>query len=270
MKATLGIILIVLLLVLGSSPFRNYVTIKTANPAMIKLAQQAQMTTKGELVFLKSNPELVSTESTLKANCPDLHGVGWAGCYNFATNRMYLLNMPSNLRPELVQAAAYETLHPIYASIKSVALDKQITTNYALLSNSGITSQFATETNNEPIAGDSELFSLLGTEAYTALNKGLSSYYGPYFTNLQAVEDDGNYVTNTLTNYKAQMAALSSKIGQEQTVAQGWYNASNGDDSNYQTYVTDNALANNWITQYNNLRDEANNLGNEYNTQLGR
>ena len=273
-------IVAIIVLVLGAIAYpqlNNYLTIRNANPEMVKLAKQADMTRRGELIFLKTNPQLVESETALKADCPEFKGNGWAGCYSASANdpttgRIYLLDMPADLHQILVATAAYEMLHPVYAKIHTPALDSMIQSNYnspTIQADTVATADFAELTAGEPSPGDDELFSLLLVYDYQNLSGDLQNAYTPYLSNPAAVETDNNYVTATVAGYKSQISSLNTTIAADDAAAQSWYNASSGDDSAYQTYIQDNNTANGLIDQANALVSTANALVNEYNSQLG-
>lgn len=120
-------------------PVADQVTIWTADPAMVSLAQQADMTRQGELLFLRTQPQLVSDsemESDCASNTAANNSAGFIeqGCYDPAANRIYLREMPSQLSSMEVVTAAYEMLHVVYANLvqqgDGTVLNQSIEANY--------------------------------------------------------------------------------------------------------------------------------------------
>jgi hypothetical protein len=289
---------LIVLLVIASGPIGDEITIKTANPAMVKLAQQSGMSRQGELIFLKTKPQLVSDsqmESDCSANTAANNSDGFIeqGCYDPTSNRIYIREMPSDLYSLEVSTAAYEMLHPVYISIynsgQGSAIDKSIETNYQEINDSFLNSQVANFAKTEPGAKDLELFSLIGT-GYSNISDDLANYYQPYFSNIGDSISANNQVTQLFQSDLSQLTQLNSTLNTDNNDINStysnatsayndsvsWANAGNAYEDNYNyniysqdynIYTQDITDYNNTVSQYNQVLQDYNNLISEYNGQ---
>lgn len=283
-----GAILAIIILAIAIPQIPNQVTIADANPTMVKLAQQAGMSKKGELIFLRTNPQLVS-DSELAQHCPDAtennDGFIEQGCYvpnqsDPSTGRIYLRQMPSALYNLEVTTAAYEMLHPAYISLTTsdnssgaaplnAAIEAGFNQNASDSTLTSLVSEFA---KTEPSDRDLELFSILGTE-YSNLPASLTSYYAPYFTHINVNVTDNDQIFSLFQNDENQLNQLQQTIKQDDDLANtayadsvSWANVGNQyeDDYNYNIYSNDIDDENNAINQYNSLLTTYNTLVTEY------
>jgi hypothetical protein len=279
-----------LLVLLGSvsGPISDYFTIKNASPTMLKLAQDAGMTRRGKLIFLRSNPQLVSDPDLAKV-CSSAqtnnNGFIEQGCFvpnqsDPTTGRIYIRQMSSELYSLEVSTAAYEMLHPAYISLTEqsdggAALNKAIESNLASLSDDQLAAQVANFAKTEPGARDLELFSILGT-GYSNISSDLAAYYAPYLTNLSTVVSLNDQVSQLFQNDVAQLKQLEDSINKADANANtayrnsaSWARAGNQyeDDYNYNIYKHDIELENSYVDQYNTLLDQYKVLVDEYNGQ---
>ena len=140
-----------------SKPIENYYTLKNADPQMVRLAKDANMSRQGELVFLQTNPQL-DTPAQFIRDCTTANsnriGTAVLGCYVPDINRIYILQMPKELYAAEVNTAAYEMLHPVYLDYsqpKLNQLDRLIESSYKSLSaNPSLSNQVAMFTKTEP------------------------------------------------------------------------------------------------------------------------
>lgn len=270
-----------------SEPVADYLTIAHANPAMLKLAHESGMTRKGELLFLRTNPQFVSDEQ-MSQDCPSLaqstNSTGFIlqGCYipnqsTPSTGSIYLRQMPSDLYNLEVVTAAYEMLHAAYYNIAdSKAVDQNIESNYLGLDDptaSNLVDEFA---KTEPGARDLELFSILGTQDYDSLDTTLQGYYKLYLSNPDTVVSDNTQVANMFQNDKNQLQQLQNTINTDTDNANiayqdsvSWANVGNQyeDDYNYNIYSQDIDNANAAVDQYNTVLQAYNTLVAEYDGQ---
>ena len=281
-----------------SGPIKDEITIKTANPTMIKLAQESGMSRKAELIFLRTKPQLV-TSSQMASDCSEntaannSNGFVEQGCYDPKINRIYILRMPSELYNVEVSTAAYEMLHPVYISIynsgSGSALDNAIETNYQSINDAFLNSQVSNFAITEPGDTDLELFSLLGTN-YSNLTQNLANYYQPYFDNIEETIAANDQVTqlfqsdlgqlNQLTSsmntyYNAAITAISdanTEYGYSVSWADAGYQSE--DDYYYNIYSQDFNIFSqdrtdfiNTANQYNQILQTYNYLVAEYNGQ---
>ena len=103
-RRTLTIIaaLVIVGIVILWRPITDQITLASADPKMVQLANDAGMSRKGEVLFLRTKPQLDSDTQILN-DCPALakaingNGGILQGCYDPVNNRIYLRQMPSNL-----------------------------------------------------------------------------------------------------------------------------------------------------------------------------
>jgi hypothetical protein len=299
------VVIIVVCVVLGIVIFWNQLTdwyvIATGNPTIVKLAQEADMTTRGEVLFLQMDPELVSdsdmeTDCSSNAAANNSNGFIEQGCYipnqnDPTTGKIYLREMPSDYHNLEVVTAAYELLHPVYASLvqsgQETPLNASIESNFKSNEDSNLDTQVANFAKTEPQARDDELFSLLGTE-YPGISSDLLSYYSPYFgDSLETVSTLNSQIFTAYNNDQSQLTQLQTTITNDDNTANQalsdantayydsttWADVGNQaeDTRNYDIYVQDfniykNDIAdeNDTIDQYNALIDKTNTLITEY------
>jgi hypothetical protein len=274
--------LILLACLFAYQPISDQLTIWTADPTMVNLAQQADMTRQGELLFLRTDPQLVS-DSDMETYCAsnaaanNSNGFIEQGCYDPQANRIYLREMPSQLSDMEVSTAAYEMLHVVYQNLvhagDGTALNQAIEDNYTQINDSNLNTQVANFAKTEPGARDEELFSLLGT-GYTSISSSLYNYYGSYFTDTSTIVSDNNQVLTTFQSDQSQLNQLQGTIKADTAQANtayydsvSWANVGNAYENqrNYNIYTSDFNATNNVIDQYNQLLQQYNTLVTEYN-----
>lgn len=271
----------------------DYMTLSSANPALVQLAKDSGMSKRGEILFLRTDPRIESgTKFSQDCSASTSNNIGFSvlGCYIPGTNRIYLLSMPADLYDEEVATAAYETLHPIYISLSgdnSSALNLAIEANYkaVVIDSSSCTedipSQVAGFSKTEPGARDNELFSLLGTKC-NHLSPALSAYYAPYFTDIglavvdnqsidnifQGLQSQLNQIQVTINNYDsdANTSLGSANIAYDNSVR--WADAGNAyeDNYNYNVYVQDFNIYKQDVSDENTAIDQYNSTIAEYNS----
>lgn len=293
---TLVIVGIIVLVAVLHRPVDNYITIHTANQTMVKLAQNAGMSTEGEVLFLRTKPQLV-TDSQMESDCSsntaasNSDGFIEQGCYDPTTNRIYIRKVPSDLYNLEVSTAAYEMLHPVYLSIynsgQGTALDQAIESNYKAINDSFLNTQVANFAKTEPGDRDLELFSLLGT-GYSNLSNNLANYYVPYFNNIAETVYANNAVTQLFQNDVTQLNQLNTTINSDDNNTNNEYATANvayndsvswANEGNqyedtynyniytqdYNTYSQDINQENSDINQYNQVLQSYNTLVTQYN-----
>lgn len=263
-------------------PVANYLVFKHANPAMKALAEQAGMSRQGELVFLRSDPQLatdaqMSTDCAGNAAANNKNGFIEQGCYvpnrhNSARGHIFIRQMPSNLYNEEIVTAAYEMLHSVYLSKNSSQLVQAIETNYATIHSASLNAQVVNFASTEPGYRDLELFSLLGTQ-YVSLSPALEAYYAPYFSNRTLTVENYTRVTTLFQNEQSQLTKLQAAVATEASAANqayadsvAWAKAGNAAEDSYDYTIYKNYVAeeNANINQYNLLSKAYNALVTEY------
>lgn len=265
----------------------DYAVLKNADPTIVALAQQAGMSRKGELVFLRAKPQLVSDDQ-MRSDCADnaaannKNGFIEQGCFvpnarNHATGRIFIRKMPPNLYDQEIVTATYEMLHSVYFSVsasrQASALVQAIENNYNTVHNPALDSQIVNFAKTEPGYRDLELFSLLGTE-YAKLSPDIESFYAPYFVSRTLTVDSYGRVSAIFQNEQNQLNQLrltrASDEGKANTAyadSLAWAKQGNAyeDTYNYNIYKNYIAQENAIIDQYNQLSQEYNTLVTEYN-----
>ncbi len=261
--------------------------LKTANPAMITLAKRAGMSRQGELIFLQSDPKVVS-DTQMEQYCAgnaasnNRNGFIEQGCYvpnsyNPTTGHIYIRQMPTDLYDQEVVTAAYEMLHAVYfkwtVNGQQSQLVQMIENNYKTTHNQSLEAQVANFAKTEPGYRDLELFSLLGTE-YLNLSSGLSNFYAPYFSNRNLTITSFTKTKALFQNYQLQLQQLQSDITRYDNLANKAYSGSvawarvgnaREDTYDYNIYKEYVSLENTAINQYNSLVSDYNALVTEYN-----
>jgi len=288
----LSLLAIIILIAVVYTPLSNYLIIKTANPTMVKLAQQAGMSREGELLFLRTKPQLV-TDSQMESDCSsntaasNADGFIEQGCYSPTTNRIYIRKMPTDLYSLEVATAAYEMLHPVYISLTNSgagkALNASIEANYKTINDANLNQQVANFNKTEPGEIDLELFSLLGT-GYSSLTSDLNNYYSPYFSDISKTVAANNQVYQLFQSDAGQLNSLNDSYNQYQNLAnkansdansayQYSVDAANNGDAyynnyNYNIYKQDIAAYNSDVETINNTASQFNSLLNDYNNLI--
>ena len=280
----LGLILAITLGTIGLVELQHFLdwrTVTTADPAMAALADQAGMSQKGRLAFLRTHPQLVS-DAQMQAACAsntaanNSNGFIEQGCFVPTENRIYIRKMPTDLHNLEISTAAYEMLHPVYLSLhrssRAAALDGAIEANFTALHDANLNAQVANFAKTEPGARDLELFSLLAT-GYSNLSTDLAAYYAPYFDNIGATVSANNHVLQLFRADQAQLNQLQVQIKHYDDLANStyaasvrWANLGNQakDDYYYNLYKQYISQENTAVGQYNQLLQVYNALATEY------
>lgn len=247
---------------------------------MKSLAAQAGLARKGELIFLRTNPKLVSA-SQLAGDCNVKSGSNFIeqGCFvvdSGGRERIYLRQMPSDLQAVEIVTAGHEMLHAAYASLNQSTqknVDQEVASEYKTLNNKALQARMADYSKTEPGAQDNELHSILGTE-FSSLPAALENYYSQYFTNRSLVVGAHNQINQKFAGLKAQLDQQQASVKADEATANALYNQSasaaaagdaRGDSYYYQRYGQEVNLVNQLIGQYNQTTDQYNALAAEYN-----
>lgn len=262
--------------------FIDWEVLKGASPTMVSLADEAGMSPKGKLAFLRTHPQFVS-DTQMEAACAsntaanNSNGFIEQGCFVPTENRIYIRKMPSDLHNLEISTAAYEMLHPVYLSLhrssRGSALDAAIESNFAKIHDTNLDAQVANFAKTEPGARDLELFSLLAT-GYSHISSDLAVYYAPYFDNIGATLAANNQVFQLFKTDQEQLNQLQAQIKRYDSLANAAYGTSvrwahAGDQSkddfyyiSYKQYIAQENMA---VGQYNQLLQVYNALATEYN-----
>ena len=219
--------MLVILAVILWQPIANWLTISSANPEMVELARNAGMSEKGMLIFLRTNPQLETSEQ-FSIDCSVEAGEPELGCYDPNTNRIYILDMPIELYDQKVNTAAHEMLHAVYFGDKEIVLSNiigPVLENYNSLSNDttlarriGAYMEDDSDTNTQYI----ELFSILGTE-YSNLSTSLTALYNPYFLDISKTVRANDHIIEIFQSYLDQINQLAALIEQDDINANNAY-----------------------------------------------
>jgi hypothetical protein len=281
------------------TPISNYWIISTADQGMVSLAQQANMSTEGEVKFLQMNPELVSN-SEMASLCSIskstvTEGFVEQGCYIPSSNepekgKIYIREMPTELKSMEVVTAAHELLHPVYfellKSMDASTLNTVLENNFTANISENLNSRMATYAQIEPEYRSHELFSILGTE-YGNVSTDLMAYYSPYFNDSLGSVVAAN--TKTYSVFEANISKLKAIKDEIQNLSDlaakqlesadyayycstTWARVGNAYENtrNYNIYVQLLNSYKSYITQQNSKVDEYNSLLDQANTLLAQ
>lgn len=261
----------------GLGPIRDSMTLRSADPAMKALALAAGLNHNGELVFLRTHPQLDSI-AQMMTDCPNKSskdGYVEQGCFDPASNRINIRDMPNDLKKVEIVTAAHEMLHAAYAqdsSSQRQSIDKKVERQLPAVQDSALHSRLSEYAKLEPGARDNELHSILGTE-YGQLQPALTAYYGQYFTDRSNVVAANTAVDSLFKNDKNQIVSAENSINQNETAAKSLYSQSvaagrsgnaGADDYYYNQYNAKIDTINRQIDHYNQLITQYNTFASEY------
>jgi hypothetical protein len=261
--------------------------IRTSDPTMVSLANEAGMNFNGKVKFLRTHPELV-TDSEMTTDCAEnaaannSNGFIEQGCYvpdknNPATGQIYIREMPQDFHSLEVSTASYEMLHAVYLSEvesgQKKTLDAAIEANYQSLVDDDLRTQVAGFAKTEPNDRDLELFSLLLT-GYSGVTSDLTAYADPYFDDLNLTVEANQQALKVFQDDETKLAQLQTSItnwanSANQALALAntayrnsvsWAEVGNAyqNDRNYNIYVQDYNAYSQDIDQENSAIDQYN------------
>jgi hypothetical protein len=278
--AALVIIAIIIIAgIFAYQPISDHFTLAGASPTMKSLAHEAGMSHKGELIFLRTDPQLVSS-SELATDCNENNSGGMIeqGCFvvDGSGKHIYLRKMASDLHAVEIVTAAHEMLHAAYANLGQSAknrVDKKLNKQYQSLNNKSLRARMAEYAKTEPGEKDNELHSILGTE-FSPLSASLETYYSQYFTDRGKVVAANKSTDQKFQKFKNLISNKKSSISQDEAKAASLYQKSvaaarngnqNRDNYYYSRYRQEVNLINKLIDKYNQLIRQYNALAAEYN-----
>lgn len=258
----------------------NDMIFRSASPTMKKLASEAGMSHDGELLFYSTHPQLDSLEQLARDCSSKSANDGYVeqGCFDPSTNRIYIRQMPDDLKDVEIVTAAHEMLHVAYGKLTSsdrAKVDKLVEKDYKDLANDKLSARMKEYAHLEPGARDNELHSIIGTE-YKNLTPALENYYQKYFISRQNPVAANQKVTDTFKKQQNKLAYMRGVIAQLESDAKMYYadsvSAARAGDASSDQYYYDLYTAkvdqiNSEIDAYNQLLRQYNALSAEYNGQ---
>lgn len=284
-RRPLLIVLVLLLIValagvLFYRPIQNKIIFDSASPAMQQLADTAGMNHAGKLLFFAARPKLDSLKQ-MAVDCPNKtakDGYVEQGCFAPSNNRIYLRDMPTDLKDVETVTAAHEMLHAAYKNLSAsdkTRIDNLLEQEVKMLNDPKLNDRLKEYAHLEPGARDNELHSIIGTE-YSKLSPTLSNYYDKYFSDRAKTVAANAYVQDLFQKSQTKLSALKANIEQGRADSRALYVESaaaaksgdvQGDSHYYALYVAKVKAVNKLIDAYNTLLDQYNALSSEYNGQ---
>ena len=270
-------------------------------PASIsQLADEDTMTSYTRHLFYLNRPQVLTTVSSFRTNCPENKDTIVLGCYHPDQNGIFIYDVADPTLAGVQQVtAAHEVLHAVYARLSTQArsqLDTELESFYKTgLHSTVVAEEVKLYQQTEPNDVFDEMSCTFGTEI-AQLPAPLEAYYNTYFTNRMAiVAHEQNYEAAFSTRQAqikqddATLSQLKSQIDTKQADLKSSLNdinsqyasltslRSSGNTTAYNAGVPQyNALVDsyneevtslsNLITQYNQLVSARNQIAGQYTT----
>jgi hypothetical protein len=275
----LPLLLLVLLLGLGWSrhqqiqdwwKMRGY----TPSSAIVQLANEDTMNGYTKHLFYLNKPELPTTVSAFRKNCPENQDTIVLGCYHPDQNGIFIYAVQDQQLAGIQQVtAAHEVLHAVYARLSSAdraQLNSELESYYEHgLTNANVKAEVQLYKKTEPGAVYDEMSCTFGTEI-ADLPASLNNYYAKYFDNRQkVVAFEQQYQTQfssrqqQISSYDGQLSTMKSQINSEQSGL-----ATEDDNLNAMKSQLQQLLASGQVAAYNSGVDSYNSQVNSYNTSI--
>lgn len=272
---------------------RNYTP-----PASVKtLAAEDSMTAKSKHILYVNHPQLVSSISTFRKDCPQDEQTIVLGCYHTPQDGIYVYNVQdSRLDGIQLVTLAHEMLHAAYGRLSTKDknyVDGLLNDYYTHdVKDQRIIDTINAYKQSEPNDVVDEMHSVFGSEIPNLPN-ALEQYYKQYFSNRSVVTAFADKYQAEFTGrisqvgiYDQQLSNLKQQInGEEQSLntqlsqinadrsrldslqSLGQYMAYNAsvDDFNYEVSTYNNGVAKlqRDISSYNSLVDSRNSIAND-------
>ncbi|HVX48415.1 MAG TPA: hypothetical protein VHA05_03605 [Candidatus Saccharimonadales bacterium] len=196
-----------------------------------RLADQDTMTPYARRLFYLNNPQLVSSVTSFRKDCPENEDAIVLGCYHPGENGIYIYNVKTpDLQGVAQVTAAHEDLHAIYERLSDK--DRQhvdsLLQNYYQhgLTNQRVKDEISLYKKTEPNSVLDEMHSTFGTEVDN-LPPALETYYKQYFSNRAGIVALSDRYEEAFTDRQAQisqddqrLAAMKEQIDSQQAALQ--------------------------------------------------
>ena len=236
-----------------------------ADKAMIEMADDAGMSQRGKVAFLRAEPEIINS-ATMDSACDAVESGTSVelGCYDPNINKIYIRDLPTELNSMELVTAAHEMLHAVAdADGISENVSTDITAQMAALAGDV---QFQNAMSGYADLSDTIKFreaqAIIGTEV-RELPDALLTYYSTYFDHRGTVLEANEAIVTLFKQKEDQLIHISNEIDVLKSNANIYYNnhsyaARNGNSYNYNYY---------W-NLYRTTYDQSTELINQYNSEL--
>jgi len=245
-------------------------------PLVAQLATQDTMDSYTRHLFYLNRPQLPSTVTSFRQDCPENKDTIVLGCYHPDQNGIFIYNVPDPTLAGVQQVtAAHEVLHAVYARLSTNDrnyVDGLLENYYQHdLHDARVQAEVKLYQQTEPHDVMDEMHSTFGTEIAN-LPGPLEAYYKRLFTNRAAIvayeqQYEGEFTTrqNTIANDDQQLTAAKQQIDGEEVDLSAELNQINIDQSHL-----DSLRSSGQTDAYNAAVPGYNNQVDAYNNGLAR
>jgi uncharacterized protein YdaU (DUF1376 family) len=196
--------------------------------AISQLAAQDTMTPYARHLFYLNKPQLISSVSAFREDCPENEETIVLGCYHPGEGGIYLYKVKAaDLQGVAEVTAAHEDLHAIYDRLSSKErqkVDKLLQNYYEHgLSSQRVKEEIKLYKKTEPHSVMNEMHSVFGTEV-ASLPAPLEQYYKQYFSDRSAIIAFSQQYEQAFTSrqdkiraYVVRLSAMKQKIDSEES-----------------------------------------------------
>ncbi len=206
-----GIILI--LTALTSPPALDYIALTTADPKMVKLAENAGMNAEGKRLFIGAHPQLLADISDCSRGYSDETLIS-DGCFDESAHRIFIRDMPEELDGFETSTAAHEMLHAAYIILSDeerAHIDGLLKKQLDKLNDEELKERLASYDHDMPGSKNDELHSILPTE-YIELSPELKNYYQRYFSDRSLAVKQDKLADTKFTSLEMEIETLERRL----------------------------------------------------------
>lgn len=188
----------------------------TPPAAITSLAGQDTMTPYAKHIFYVNHPQIVSTVSAFRQDCPEAEQTIVLGCYHPDQDGIFVYGVSDPQLNGVGQVtAAHEMLHAAYDRLSSSEknyIDGLLMNYYNNdLTNQRIKDEIAGYQKTEPNDVVNEMHSVFGTEAGN-LPTALENYYTRYFTSRATIVNFADSYQSEFTSREDQISADDAQL----------------------------------------------------------
>lgn len=148
-----------------------------------RLQNNLKLTSRGNSIFLASNPEVISANNFNRACARKESSVAILGCYDNQTIKVFHVT-DSELDGVMETTSAHELLHAAYVRLNwhdRKQVDAWLNSEYSAKKTPELEERLAYYRRNDPDSLINELHSIFATE-FVEVSPELEKYYGRYFS----------------------------------------------------------------------------------------
>jgi hypothetical protein len=278
-RLKLAVFVAVVLILAAIPTLYGELSLATAAPSMVAMADDAGLSHKGKVTLMSAHP---SVTTTIQTDCTtgNSQNTGFAeqGCFVPLSHKIFVLQMPPELADVQVVTVGHEMLHVAYARLsdeEKTRVNRLLEAEVAARDFPGLKEVMANYARTEPGQRTNELHSILGTE-YAGLSPDLEQYYSQYFDLRSSVLAANERVLTRFSNLQTSLQALQTQMDTFQKTADSYHAshvraANSGDAYNANRYYSLHLQAveqhNAKSTEYNTILKQYNYLARQYNGQ---